>query len=74
VKSQTGKTGKPVKATFYLTRNAVHEIEDVWLDLRRTDRKLGISKSDIVSKVLEKTISELKKEPKDRLIGFFKVQ
>lgn len=72
VKSQTGKTGKPVKATFYLTRNAVNEIEDVWMDIRRADRKLGISKSDIVSSVLEKTLGDLKNEPKDKLIGFFK--
>jgi hypothetical protein len=41
------------------------------MDLRETDRKLGISKSDIVSKALEKTLGELKKEPKDKVFEFF---
>jgi hypothetical protein len=61
-----------VKATFYLTRNAVNEIEDVWLDLRRSDRKLRISKSDIVSRALKTTLGQLKTGLNDKLIGFFK--
>ncbi|MCJ7783834.1 MAG: hypothetical protein MUP41_07855 [Desulfobacterales bacterium] len=71
-KRPAGKMGRPVKSTFYLSKNAADKLEDVWVDLRRANRKLGISKSDIVSKALEKTLEQLKKEPKDKIVGFFK--
>lgn len=74
--SKLGMSRKPHgqigKGTFYLSREAVNDIEDIWMGLRSADRRLGISKSDIVSRVVEKTLWDLKKEPEDKLVRFFK--
>ena len=48
------------RATFYLPPSLVENLDDVWLDLRRTNRKLR--KSDIVRIALEQTLQEYQNE------------
>ena len=48
------------RATFYLPPALVESLDDVWLDLRRTNRKLR--KSDIVRIALEQTLQEYQNE------------
>ncbi len=52
-----------VKATFYLSQEAVDALEDAWLQLRRlsSDRS-SVSKSAIVEAALEIALEELAKQ------------
>jgi hypothetical protein len=67
------KPAELVKATFYLTPEAIDDLDDFWFQLRRkTRRRLRVSKSQIVSHVLEKAIRNLKDEPPEKLVELFK--
>lgn len=62
-----------VKATFYLAPEVVEDLDDFWFHLRKkTRRRARISKSQIVSHALGQTIRDLKDEPPEKVIEFFK--
>lgn len=53
-----------LKATYYLSIDAIDALEDGWIKLRRmasTDARTGISKSLIVDKALQIVLEELEK-------------
>lgn len=47
---------KRQKATFYFPRSLLEELDDIWLELRRRQRRL--KKSDIVAAALEMALRE----------------
>jgi len=48
-----------IKATFYIYSSLLDKLDEVWLKLRKENRKLR--KSDIISEGLEKILKEYKK-------------
>jgi len=53
-KLEKPQTLKPEKATFYFPKTLISKLDDVWLDLRRTHKKLR--KSDIARMALEELL------------------
>jgi len=49
------------KATFYLPRYLLEELEDTWLSLRKTYKDKRVAKSEIVRIALEAVIDDWKK-------------
>lgn len=60
------------KATFYLNTTVVDDLENLWVKLRKASKDKKISKSQIVSQVLGKTILELSSQPEDEIIKFLR--
>jgi len=55
------KTDAVGKATFYLPRYLLEELEDTWLSLRKTYKDKRVAKSEIVRIALENVIDDWKK-------------
>jgi len=67
----TGNTEQLIKSTFYLEAGAVERLEKFWLNLRLKAKGKKISKSQIVSQALIKTIEDLDGQPLEKVLGYF---
>ncbi|MCX7844940.1 MAG: hypothetical protein N2507_06425 [Candidatus Bipolaricaulota bacterium] len=54
VEAFLGGKEAPSKATFYLPQDLLLELDDLWLDLRRVNRK--VTKSDLVAFALTEVL------------------
>ena len=57
------KTVKQQKATFYLPRDLTDRLDDIWVDLRRTHKKL--KKSDIARIAFEELLNDYEEKCQD---------
>lgn len=64
-KDEKPQTLKPEKATFYLPETLISKLDDVWLDLRRTHKKLR--KSDIARMALEELLKDYDKRQQNSI-------
>jgi len=58
----------PVKTTFYISRQASEEIDDLWVSLRKRHGRDKLSKSEIATRLIEAGIRELKDLSMDQQI------
>jgi hypothetical protein len=56
----------PIKATFYLEPKTVEALEDLWLSLRKKPHRFRISKSQIVTSILNDGLRQLKELPLEK--------
>jgi len=63
-------TSKPAtKATFYLTEQVIDGLDEIWMKVRRREKDgQKISKSSIVTRVLDKAIKDLRNKPVEDII------
>jgi len=67
------QTSAQVKVTFYLPKELVDKLDEVWLDLRRTYKKLR--KSDIARIALEEILSDYEgKQQNSKLLKHLNVK
>lgn len=60
------KAAERGKATFYFSRHLITKIDDVWVDLRKTHRKLR--KSDIARIALDELIKDYEEKHQDSIL------
>jgi hypothetical protein len=64
--------GQKVKATYYISEEAVEKLEDGWIQLRKLlpkEKRTSVSKSSIVEIALEMALADLEKKKKSSLLA-----
>jgi len=60
------KSTEQRKATFYIPETLIDDLDSVWLDLRKTQKKL--KKSDIARVALEQLLRDYKEKHQDSML------
>ena len=63
VEAFLGPEGAPGKATFYLPPDLLVALDDLWLDLRRVNRR--VTKSDLVAWILKEALRDYQEKGKE---------
>lgn len=62
------------KATFYLPSDEVEALDDFWMSLRKKSKNKKISKSLIVSQLINKAFHDLRGESEDKILEILRLQ
>lgn len=70
--SEEEAPGQKIKATYYISEQAVEKLEDGWIQLRRLlpkEKRTSVSKSSIVEIALEIALADLEKKKESSLLA-----
>lgn len=62
------------KATFYLPSDEVEALDNFWMSLRKKSKNKKISKSLIVSQLINKAFHDLRGESEDKILEILRLQ